>query len=178
MDTNEIVITVVVVVVVLALIALAVWMMRSRRTKQRVEHADQLRQEAHQHATGIPEAEVRAREAEVEAERKRLEAEKAQHQAREAQVAAAQQQATHEDRLRAADQVDPRVDTASDDYTPGSTPAAGHENGTARTSDPDTVLDADDRRTDTRETISGTDTTTTRTTDSTTDGPTGGTHRA
>ena len=45
-----------------------------------------------------------------------------------------------EDRLRTADQVDPRVDTSSDDYSPGTR---------TERSDPDTVLDADDpRRTD------------------------------
>ena len=44
-----------------------------------------------------------------------------------------------------ADQVDPRVDTSSDEYTPGTTA----DGPSTATHDPDTVLDADDpRRTD------------------------------
>jgi ABC-type nickel/cobalt efflux system permease component RcnA len=131
---------IIVAVVVLVLVALAAWLVTRQRTKKQQEHAEHLRQEAHEHATQIPETQVRAKEAEAEAERARLEAERKAQQAREAQVAATQQQAVHEDRLRTADQVDPRVDTSSDDYTPG--PA--HR-------DPDTVLDADDTRTDGRE---------------------------
>ena len=80
---------------------------------------------------------MRAKEAEAQAERARLEAERAARQAEEARVAATQQQAVHEDRLRTADEVDPRVDTRSEDYAPG-----------AGTSDPHTVLDADDPRHD------------------------------
>jgi uncharacterized protein (DUF3084 family) len=122
---------IIVVVAVLVVAALVAWMLAQQRKKKHVEHAEHLREEAREHASAIPESQVRAREAEVEAERARLEAERAQQKAQEAQVAATQQQAVHEDRLRTADQVDPRVDTSSEDY------------------DPDTVLDADDpRRTD------------------------------
>ena len=135
MDTTTWIIILVVVLVVAALVA---WLVAQQRKKKQVEQAEQLRQEAHEHASAIPETDVRAREAEVEAERAKLEAERAEQQAREAQVAATQQQAVHEDRLRTADQVDPRVDTTSDDYAPG-----------AERTDADTVLDADDpRRTD------------------------------
>lgn len=128
---------IIVVVVVLVVAAIAAWLVTQQRKKKQLEHADSLRQEAHEHATEIPETQVRAKEAEAQAERARLEAERAQEQAREAQVAATQQQAVHEDRLRAADEVDPRVDTSSDDYAPG-TGAADH----------DTILDSDDTRTD------------------------------
>lgn len=132
MDTTELIVILVVIVVVAAL---AAWLIMQQRTKKQHAHAEHLRAEAHEHATAIPETQVRAREAEVEAERARLEAERAQQRAREAQVAATQQEAVHEDRLRTADQVDPHVDTSADDYT--------HE-PTHR--DPDTVLDADDPR--------------------------------
>jgi uncharacterized protein HemX len=133
---------IIVLVVVLALAALAAWLVTQQRKKKQVEHAERLRHEAHEHASEIPETQVRAKEAEAEAERARLEAERAQATAREAQVAATQQQAVREDRLRTADQVDPRVDTASDDYAPGTT---AHDDG--RTAyDPDTVLDSDDPR--------------------------------
>ena len=136
MDTTTWIIILVVVLVVAALVA---WLVAQQRKKKQVEQAERLREEAHSHATDIPETQVRAKEAEAQAERARLDAERAEQQAREAQVAATQQQAVHEDRLRTADQVDPRVDTASDDYAPG-----------AHSSDPDTVLDADDA--DTRHT--------------------------
>lgn len=125
---------IIILVVVLVVVALAAWLITQQRKKKQHEQAERLRHEAHQHATEIPEINVRAKEAEAEAERARLEAERAQERAREAQVAATQQQAVHEDRLRTADEVDPRVDTSSGDYSPGA----------AR--DPDTVLDADDPR--------------------------------
>ena len=135
MDTTTWIIVVVAVLVVAALVA---WLITQQRTKKQHEHAERLRHEAHDHAAEIPETNVRAKEAEADAERARLEAERAQERAREARVAATQQQAVHEDRLRTADEVDPRVDTASTDYAPG-----------AAADDPDTVLDADDpRRTD------------------------------
>jgi ABC-type nickel/cobalt efflux system permease component RcnA len=110
---------IIVLVVVLVVAALAAWLVTQQRKKKQHEHAESLRQEAHQHASELPETQVRAREAEAQAERSRLEAERAAQQAREAQVAATQQQAVHEDRLRTADQIDPHVDTTTDDYTPG-----------------------------------------------------------
>lgn len=124
---------IIVLVVVLVVAALAAWLVTQQRKKKHEEHAEHLRQEAHEHATEIPETQVRAKEAEAQAERARLEAERAAQQAREAQVAATQQQAVHEDRLRTADEVDPNVDTRSDDYTPG-----------AGATDHRTVLDADE----------------------------------
>ena len=123
METSQ---WIIIAVVVVVLVALAAWLVTRQRAKKQ-----------HEHATQIPETQVRAKEAEAQAERARLEAERADREARDAQVAATQQQAVHEDRLRTADQVDPRVDTTSDDYSPG-----------AGARDPDTVLDADDRRTD------------------------------
>lgn len=142
MDTTTLVIILVVVLVVAAVVA---WLAAQQRKKKQVEHAEELRQEAHEHASAIPDAELRAREADAQAEKARLEAERAEQQARQAQVAATQQQAVHEDRLRTADEVDPRVDTSADDYAPGAG-TDGHPAGTSRTDDPDTVLEADDPR--------------------------------
>ena len=140
---------IIVLVVVLVVAALVAWLVAQQRKKKQHEHAEQLRTEAHEHARDIPETQVQAKEAEAEAERARLEAERAQTRAREAQVAATQQQAVHEDRLRTADEVDPRVDTTSDDYAPGGTTDATTDGRSTATHDPDTVLDADDpRRTD------------------------------
>ena len=130
---------IIILVVVLVVVALAAWLITQQRKKKQHEQAERLRHEAHQHATEIPETNVRAKEAEAEAERARLEAERAQERAREAQVAATQQQAVHEDRLRTADEVDPRVDTSSGDYST-------ERSSDSTTRDPDTVLDADDPR--------------------------------
>ena len=150
METSQ---WIIIAVVVVVLVALAAWLVTRQRAKKQHEHAEHLRQEAHEHATQIPETQVRAKEAEAEAERARLDAERKAQEARDAQVAATQQQAVHEDRLRTADEVDPRVDTSADDYTPG--PAQtdhthGHTDGhtDGHTRDPDTVLDADDARAD------------------------------
>jgi len=119
---------IIVVVIVLVAVALAAWLVTQQRHKKQHEHAEHLREEAHAHASEIPEAQVRAQETAAEAERARLEAERAQQQAREAEVAATQQQAVTEDKLRTADAVDPRVDTSSTDYAP--------EHGTGTTTDP------------------------------------------
>jgi FtsZ-interacting cell division protein ZipA len=130
---------IIILVVVLVVVALAAWLITQQRKKKQHEQAERLRHEAHQHASEIPETNVRAKEAEAEAERARLEAERAQERAREAQVAATQQQAVHEDRLRTAVEVDPRVDTSSGDYST-------ERSSDSTTRDPDTVLDADDPR--------------------------------
>jgi ABC-type nickel/cobalt efflux system permease component RcnA len=142
MDTTQ---WIIVAVVVLVVVALAAWLVTRQRTKKQQEHAEHLRQEAHEHATEIPETQVRAKEAEAQAERARLEAERAAREAEEAKVASTQQQAMHEDRLRTADEIDPRVDTRSDDYAPG---VGTRTTDTSTSSDPDTVLDADDPRRD------------------------------
>ena len=131
---------IIVAVVAIVLVALIAWLVSRQRTKKQHERAEQLRREAHEHAAEVPETQVRAKEAEAEAERARLDAERKAQEARDAQVAATQQQAVHEDRLRTADQIDPRVDTSADDYAPG----AAHR-------DPGTILDADGSRTDGRE---------------------------
>jgi uncharacterized protein (DUF3084 family) len=122
---------IIVVVVVLVVAALVAWLVAQQRKRKHIAHAEQLREEANQHASEIPEAEVRAKEAEAQAERARLEAERAAEEARDAKVAASQQQAVHEDRLRTADQVDPRVDTSS-----GDTRADGPTDSTIGRDDP------------------------------------------
>ena len=107
---------IVIIVVVLVAAAVVAWLMTQQKKNKQHEHAEHLRQEAHEHAAVIPQVQDNAKEAEAKAEVARLEAERAAREAQEAQVAATQQEAVHEDRLRTADEVDPRVDTASDDY--------------------------------------------------------------
>ena len=125
---------IIVVVVVLVAVALAAWLVTQQRKKKQHQHAEHLREEAHTHASEIPEAQVRAQETAAQAERARLEAERAQQEAREAEVAATQQQAVTEDKMRTADAVDPRVDTSSTDYTPDPSTDAGTDpaDGSAR----------------------------------------------
>ncbi len=132
---------IIIVLVVLVVAAVVAWLVTQQRTNKQHEHAEHLRQEAHEHAAVIPQAQDNAKEAEAKAEVARLEAERAAREAHEAQVTATQQEAVHEDRLRTADDVDPRVDTSSDDYAPG-----------AAATSPDTVLDSDDHRADTTRT--------------------------
>lgn len=144
MDTQEIVILVVAILVALAIIAAVVVMMRKRKHEQHRERADELRTEARHHvADDLPEAQVRAQKAEAEAEEARLEAERAEREAAEARTGVAQREAIHEDKVREADRLDPRVDHKSGDYEPHTTVPADDR---SRTSDPDTILDADDQR--------------------------------
>ena len=108
---------IIIIAVVLIAAAVIAWLMTQQRKNKQHEHAEHLRQEAHEHAAVIPQVQDNAKEAEAKAEVARLEAERAAREAEEAKVAATQQEAVHEDRLRTADEVDPRVDTTSDDYT-------------------------------------------------------------
>jgi len=127
---------IIIVVVVLVAAAVVAWLMTQQRKNKQHQHAEHLRQEAHEHASAIPQVQDNAREAEAKAEVARIEAERAAREAQEAKVAATQQEAVHEDRLRTADEVDPRVDTRSDDYTGAGTTQA------------ETVRDAETTRTD------------------------------
>ena len=112
---------IIVIVVVLVAAAVVAWLMSQQKKNKQHEHAEHLRQEAHEHAAAIPQVQDNAKEAEAKAEVARLEAERAAREAQEAKVAATQQEAVHEDRLRTADEVDPRVDT-SPTTTPAPTP--------------------------------------------------------
>lgn len=110
MDNEEIIWIVVGVAVLLALVALALMLSRKAKAKKQERqrrHATELRNEAQHHAQGLPDAELRAQEERVKAEKLRLEAERAQERAQEAETGYLQQAATHEDKLREADRVDP-----------------------------------------------------------------------
>ena len=127
MDTTEVIITVVVILVLLAIIAAVVMAARKKRRQADAARATELRHEAQQRATDIPQTRAQAQEAEAQAEQARLRAESAEQRAMQARQAAAQTQAEHEDQIRAADRLDPHVDNRSADYTPntGTTTAAG-----------------------------------------------------
>jgi FtsZ-interacting cell division protein ZipA len=121
MDTETLIGVVVGVVVVLALVVLAAWLLRRRaeqRRARRVDEADHLRGEAATRTPDVQAAEARARRADADAERARKEADAAEHAAAEAHRDLAVEQAAQEDVVRRADDLDPRVDTRTDDYRP------------------------------------------------------------
>jgi hypothetical protein len=143
--TTQIIWIVVIIVAALALAAVVVASMRKKNATENRARAEELREQADTRATGgLPAAEASAREAEVEAERARLEAERAEERAAVAQQALTQEQAVHEDQIRAADRLDPDVDHRSDDYAPD-TSAVEAGTGGDTAGDHDTILDADDR---------------------------------
>ena len=119
MTTEQIIWIVVIVVAALALIGLIVSSMRKRMQQDNRARAAEIREQAGTKAAVIPEAEARARAEEARAEEVRLKAERAEERAREARGALAQEEALHEDRIRAADRLDPDVDHKAKDYTPG-----------------------------------------------------------
>jgi predicted negative regulator of RcsB-dependent stress response len=135
---------IIVIVVVLVAAAVVTWLMTQQKKNKQHEHAEHLRQEAHEHAAVIPQVQDDAKEAEAKAEVARLEAERAAREAEEARIAATQQEAVHEDRLRTADEIDPRVDSRADDHSTST--------GTTPT---ETVREADGTRTDGEGTTTG-----------------------
>ncbi len=120
MTTEQIIWIVVIAVAALALIGLIVSSMRKRSQQDNRARAAEIREEAEAKAAVIPAAQAKAQAEEARAEQVRLEAERAEERAREARGAVAQEEAFHEDRLRAADRLDPDVDHKAKDYTPGS----------------------------------------------------------
>ena len=119
MTTEQIIWIVVIAVAALAIIGLIVSSMRKRSQQDNRARAAEIREQAEAKAAVIPEAQARAEAEEARAEQVRLEAERAEERAREARGAVAQEEALHEDRIRAADRLDPDVDHKAKDYTPG-----------------------------------------------------------
>lgn len=109
-----IIVAVVVVIVVIA--ALVAW--RAQHHKKLAARADSLRAEARAHANDLGAHRHTAQEAAVRADEARAKAERAQREADNARQALAQEEATHEDKLREADRLDPSVDDKADDYQP------------------------------------------------------------
>ena len=130
---------VIAVVVVLAVVALLAAAANKKKVERRRAEAEQIRSDAHTHSAGVMDAERQAREAEQNAARARAEAERAEQQAAEAARARDMEHATHEDRIREADRIDPDVDTRSPDYVPGTQPGTTEPvagSGGQRRSDP------------------------------------------
>jgi len=107
-----------IVVVAIVVIAVAVALMRNRRTAARREQAESLRTEAVQSTASVEASRRDAEEAAARAEVARAEAARAQEQATQAQQGLHVEEARVEDRVRAADRIDPDVDTRTEDYRP------------------------------------------------------------
>ncbi|WP_107773784.1 hypothetical protein [Nocardioides sediminis] len=130
MTTQQIIWTVVFVVAALALIGFIVASMRKKSQQENRARAAEIRESAEAEAEVIPDAQARARETEAQAEQARLQAERAEERAQAARTEAAQQEALHEDQVRAADRLDPDVDHKADDYTPEAVAPAAASTGT------------------------------------------------
>ena len=124
MTTSQIVWIVVIAVAVLILIGLIVSVRKKNQDANRAR-ADQLREQADIKAAVLPDTRARADQAEAQAEHARLEAERAEERAAAARTEAAQEQAAQEDRIRAADRLDPDVDHRAEDYSPEVADPAG-----------------------------------------------------
>jgi hypothetical protein len=138
--TQQIIWTVVIVVAALVVIGLIVASMRKKSQQDNRARAAEIREAAEAKAATIPDTQARARETEAQAEQARLQAERAEERAQAARTAAAQQEALHEDQVRAADRLDPDVDHRADDYTPETvTPAAAPGTHAAERTEPETA---------------------------------------
>lgn len=133
-------ISITLIVILVIGLALAIPWIRRQNRESNVARAEQLRSQAASSAqTVIPPAVARAEEAEATAEEARAAAEQAEAEALQARVAASQAEAAHEDRIRAADRLDPRVDHKADDYAP----QVGGTEALQPTSPPAAATDAD-----------------------------------
>lgn len=112
-------ISITLIVILVIALALVVPTIRRKNREANVARAEQLRSEAATSAqTVLPPAQARAAETEANAEEARAIAERAEAEAHQARLAASQAEAAHEDQIRAADRLDPRVDHRADDYAP------------------------------------------------------------
>jgi FtsZ-interacting cell division protein ZipA len=112
-------ISITLIVILVIALALVVPMVRRKNREANVARAEQLRSEAATSAqTVLPPAQARAAETEASAAEARAIAERAEAEAEQARLAASQAEAEHEDRIRAADRLDPRVDHQAEDYAP------------------------------------------------------------
>ena len=112
-------ISITLIVILVIALALVVPTIRRKNREANVARAEQLRSEAAASAqTVLPPAQARAAETEANAEEARAIAERAEAEAQQARLMASQAEAAHEDQIRAADRLDPRIDHKADDYVP------------------------------------------------------------
>jgi FtsZ-interacting cell division protein ZipA len=113
-----------IVVIAVIVIGVAVALMGNKRTAAKREEAENLRNEAAERTASVEASRREADEQAARAEVARAEAARAEEAALQAQQGVQVEEARVEDQVRAADRVDPDVDTRSDDYRP-TTPATG-----------------------------------------------------
>ena len=122
---------VIIAVVVVAIIAAVAAAANKKKQERNRAHAGELREQAAQKATTVQQREAHAKETEAqaaaaraEADRKQAEAERLEAEATERQRAAADHRQEHQEHLRRADELDPDVNTKSEEYGgPGATGA-------------------------------------------------------
>ena len=106
------------IAVVIVVVAALVSVTGKRRSGQRHERAEELRQEATAQAAGLSASERQAEELRAKADLARSEAQHAEEQAANAEQGHQVEQAGYEDKLREADRLDPEVDHRAPDYEP------------------------------------------------------------
>ena len=112
---------IIIALIVIALLAVLAFVVMSAKKKSRHDNhvrAEQLRAQATEKAPDLSRDRAEVERAEREAEEARRAAAQADERAAEARTGIAQQEAVHEDRIRAADRLDPEVDHTADDYSP------------------------------------------------------------
>ena len=124
-----------IVVIAVIVIGVAVALMGNKRTAAKREEAESLRTEAAERTASVEASRREADEQAARAEVARAEAARAEEAALQAQQGVQVEEARVEDQVRAADRVDPDVDTRSDDYRP-TTPTTGAAAGSATATDP------------------------------------------
>src|SRR3954465_14574354 len=118
------VIWVIVAIIVTRVTAALVMAANKKKTERNRSRAGELREQASQQATEVQAREARARETEAsaaaaraEADRKQAEADRLAAEAQDRQKTAAESREQHLDHLRRADELDPDVNTKSNNYS-------------------------------------------------------------
>jgi FtsZ-interacting cell division protein ZipA len=119
-----------IVVIAVIIIGIAVALMGNERTAAKREEAEGLRAGAAEHTASVEASRREADEQAARAEVARAEAARAEEAALQARQGVQVEEARVEDQVRAADRVDPDVDTRSDEYRP-TTPTTGTTAGSA-----------------------------------------------
>jgi hypothetical protein len=183
---------VIIAIVVVAIIAALVVAANKKKKERDRSRAGEIREQASTQAATVQQREAHARETEAqaaqaraEADRKQAEADRLEAEARERADKAGAHRQEHEENLRRADELDPDVNTKSDDYAgPGTTRAqaggegrthehVGENNDQTTVTHPDGSTETVADRGTTGQHAEGTESTQTME-----PGPNGGSHRA
>ncbi|MEP9381278.1 hypothetical protein [Nocardioides sp. KR10-350] len=128
-----IIVAIIVAIIVIAALIAGVVAARKRRREQRAAQAAELRSAALEQRPDLSAARHGTAESEANAKLARAEGDRAEEEAARSRRALDQEEATHEDRLREADRLDPAVDDEADDYQPGANLSQGEAGTEGRT---------------------------------------------